>query len=37
LRCDGCGRLWSFRDGIYDFKNPSEGGAPDRATEGPPA
>ncbi len=36
LRCHGCGRLWSFRDGIYDFKNPSEGGKPNRSTEGPP-
>lgn len=26
LRCQGCGRLWGIRDGIYDFKNPSEGG-----------
>jgi ubiquinone/menaquinone biosynthesis C-methylase UbiE len=22
LRCDGCGRVWGYQDGIYDFKNP---------------
>lgn len=26
LRCHGCGRLWEIRDGIYDFKNPLQGG-----------
>jgi ubiquinone/menaquinone biosynthesis C-methylase UbiE len=22
LRCEGCGRVWSLKDGIYDFKEP---------------
>jgi ubiquinone/menaquinone biosynthesis C-methylase UbiE len=22
LRCGGCGRVWGYQDGIYDFKNP---------------
>lgn len=24
MRCGSCGSLWSFRDGIYDFKEPLE-------------
>jgi ubiquinone/menaquinone biosynthesis C-methylase UbiE len=25
LTCQGCARIWSFRDGIYDFKEPLKG------------
>lgn len=25
LRCRACGRLWAYRNGIYDFKEPLEG------------
>lgn len=36
LRCQGCGRLWGIRGGIYDFKNPSEGGEPKAPTADSP-
>ncbi|PWH13086.1 MAG: hypothetical protein DDG60_11100 [Anaerolineae bacterium] len=26
LRCPGCGRAWAIRDGIYDFREPLDGG-----------
>lgn len=26
VRCADCGRLWPLHDGIYDFRNPSDGG-----------
>jgi len=25
LQCGGCGRIWAFNDGIYDFKDPITG------------
>ncbi len=28
LRCEACGRLWGYRDGIYNFKEPLAGEPP---------